>query len=112
MKTIVSAFFILLALSSSASKPDALYSTEQTPTVFEGYDYANFKLKYLVTEGYSLSDRYSYEIIIIDSLMILNFRCPKNDDWDFIQFQKQMILEDEQLERIKWVVKKQGCQKN
>lgn len=91
---------MFLTLSSYALKD------ESVNTIFDGYEYANFKLKYSLTEGYSLNYRYAYSIVIVDSLMILNFQCPKNDDWDFIQYQKQTILKDSQLERIKWVVKK------
>ena len=100
MKIILYSLFILFTLNSNASK------NETSNTIFEGYESATFKLKYLVTEGYSISDRYEYEIIIVDSLLILNFHCPKNDDWNFIEYQKHMILHDEQLERIKWVLKK------
>lgn len=48
--------------------------------VFDSTVKAKFKLNYYHTEGYSLKDRYSYEVIILDSLIILNFKCPKNDD--------------------------------
>jgi hypothetical protein len=78
-------------------------STKQTNSVFEGYEYANFKLNYFQTEGYSTRDRYWYEIIIVDSLLILNFNSPQNDDWNYISYQKQIILYEE-LENIKQVV--------
>lgn len=78
-------------------------STEQGYNIFDGYEYANFKLDYFHTEGYSTGDRYWYEIIIIDSLLILNFNSPQNDDWNYISYQKQIILYEE-LENIKQVV--------
>jgi hypothetical protein len=62
---------------------------------------AKFKVNYFNTEGYSHGDRHWHEIIIIDSLLILNFRSPYNDDWSYINYQKQEILDKETLADIK-----------
>ena len=62
--------------------------------VFKGAENASVKINYYHTDGYSHKDRYWYEIIIIDSLMILNFQSPDNDDWDYINYQKQMVIDD------------------
>ena len=73
--------------------------------VFDSTVKAKFKLNYYHTEGYSLKDRYSYEVIILDSLIILNFKCPKNDDQNYINYQKQSEISYEQLDSIKTILK-------
>ena len=71
-----------------------------TKQVFKDAPNAKFKLDYYHTAGYSTGDRYWYEILIIDSLLILNFKSPHNDDWNYINYQKQEILTSETLSEI------------
>lgn len=80
---------------------DSVEIDTTTMNVFEQAPNAKLKLDYYHTDGYSSGNRYWYEIIIIDSLMILNFQSPDNDDWNYINYQKQVVLEDETLTRIK-----------
>lgn len=120
MKILFYSLLILQVLNSCNSKSDfvteenlsekvvtdttdieVLDSTNQTKDVFEGFEYAKFKLDYYHNEGYSLGDRYWYEIIIIDSMLVLYFDCPLNDDWNYIHYHKSLILSDSQLESIK-----------
>ena len=68
--------------------------------VFELTSNANFKLDYYHTDGYSTGDRYWYEVIIIDSLIIFNFKSPDNDDWDYINYQKHIIIDADSLNSI------------
>ncbi len=79
---------------------------EESLNVFEEFPNAKFKLDYYHTDGYSHSDRFWYELIIIDSLLILNFECPQNDDWEFVTYQKQHLLTQEELTQIKRFVAK------
>ncbi|MBD81560.1 MAG: hypothetical protein CL840_21760 [Crocinitomicaceae bacterium] len=66
---------------------------------FKGSFEASFKLDYYNSTGYSFRDRYWYEVIILDSLVILNFKSPDNDDWDYVSYQKRFVLgPDEQKE--------------
>ena len=69
--------------------------------VFEEAPSAKFKLNYYHTDGYSNKGRYWYEVIIIDSLLILNFKSPDCDDWNYINYQKRMVMEDEVVEKLK-----------
>jgi len=68
--------------------------------VFEQASDFQFKLDYYHTDGYSTGDRYWYEVIILDTLLILNFNSPDNDDWDYINYQKQVVIERDSLEKI------------
>ncbi|MBI1184059.1 hypothetical protein GC194_07300 [bacterium] len=74
--------------------------------VFKGLESASVKIDYYRTIGYSYGDRYWYEIIIIDSLMLLNFQSPDNVDWDYIKYQKQVVLEDSVVKRVLLALKK------
>ncbi len=69
-------------------------------SVFEQTSDFHFKLDYYHTDGYSTGDRYWYEVIILDTLLIFNFNSPGNDDWDYINYQKQVIIERDSLEKI------------
>ena len=74
--------------------------------VFKGAEKSKYKIDFYHSEGYSTHDRYSYEIIILDSLMILNFSSPGNDDWNYIKYQKQIVLDDSTLQTVKYVIQK------
>lgn len=73
--------------------------------VFKNTDGISFKLNYYLTEGYSTGDRYNYEIIILDSFMILNFNSPDNDDWNYVSYQKQLYIDDSTLSTVKSKIK-------
>lgn len=103
------AFFLLYLLGNSAyaqteSEVEYTYDTAKV-NVFEGVEKASFKLDYYHSEGYSSGSRYWYDIIIVDSLMILNFKSPDIDDWNYVSYQKQVELSDSALSSIKSLVK-------
>ncbi len=81
-----------------------------TVNVFEQAPNAKFKLDYYHTDGYSTNNRYWYEILIIDSLLILNFHSPANDDWNYINYQKQIVLEEDIVVEIKQAIETLGIQ--
>lgn len=68
--------------------------------VFGQLPAGKFKLDYYHTDGYSSGNRYWYEIIIVDTLLIFNFKSPSNDDWDYINYQKQSIIDSDSLKNI------------
>ncbi len=76
--------------------------------VFEGAENASLRIDYYHTDGYSHGDRYWFEVIIIDSLMILNFQSPENSDWDYIKYQKQLVLEDSTIKQLLQTIKSSG----
>lgn len=75
---------------------------------FEGAGNLSFKLDYYHTEGISTSDRFWYEIMVLDSLVILNFKSPESDSWNFISYQKRMIINDSALAALRRSVKMLG----
>ncbi|MFA7326637.1 MAG: hypothetical protein WC121_08240 [Candidatus Kapaibacterium sp.] len=83
-----------------------------TKKVFKQAPNATFKVDYFHTDGYSLFDRYWYEIIIIDSSLILTFESPMNDDWNYIKYQKRLILNEDALLRIKIVLSQAKLEQN
>lgn len=68
--------------------------------VFEQMPSGKFKLDYYHTDGYSIGNRYWHEVIIIDSLLIFNFKSPNNEDWDYINYQKTTIIDQDSLNNI------------
>jgi hypothetical protein len=76
--------------------------------VFNGADNYSFKLDYYHTEGYSSRDRYWYEVMVLDSLVILNFQSPKNESWNYISYQKRMVISDSTLSAFKSSIKTFG----
>lgn len=103
------AFFFLYLLGNSAyaqTEYEVEYTYDTTKVnVFEGVEKASFKLDYYHSEGYSSGARYWYEIIIVDSLLILNFKSPDIDDWNYVSYQKQVELSDSALSSIKSLIK-------
>ena len=63
-----------------------------------------FKLNYSHTDGYSNSNRYWFTINITGSLMTLTFKSPENEDWNYINYQKKIVLKDQDLANIKRTV--------
>ena len=68
---------------------------------FKKYKKAKLIVEYYFTDGWSNLDRYSYEIIIIDSLLMLAFESPKTDSYEPVSFQKKTVLTNSQLDSLK-----------
>ena len=100
--------FVLTFAQAQKGEPnfDSVDIDTSHVNAFEGAEKLKYKIDYYHSEGYSSKDRYSYEIIILDSLMILNFWSPSNDDWNYINYQKQIVLDDSTLETVKSVIHK------
>ena len=69
------------------------------------YKKASFIADYYFTDGWSRSDRYSYEIVITDSLLTLNFNSPKSDSYKHIVLNKKRILTKNELNNLKQTIK-------
>jgi hypothetical protein len=69
------------------------------------YKKASFIADYFFTDGWSRSDRYSYEIIVTDSLLTLNFNSPKSDSYKHVVFNKKKILNKNELNNLKQIIK-------
>lgn len=113
-------FLAVLALSCSPKKettriqkskfdstfyPEQKKDIEESLGVFGQFENAKFKLDYYHNEGYSTGNRYWYEIIVIDSLLVLYFDSPQNDDWNNVHYHKSLILMQNEVKMIQNEVK-------
>ena len=87
---------------------DSVRLDTSTINVFKGAETARVKIDYYHSSGYSLKDRYWYEVVIIDSLVILNFQSPDNDDWNYINYQKQVVVDDSIINNLLSTIKSAG----
>lgn len=71
----------------------------------EKFPEATIILDYYHSSGISLGDRIEYEIILVDTLLITGFSSPESDDYRYVEYQKRSLISQEQLARIKEVVK-------
>jgi hypothetical protein len=83
--------------------------------LFPGYENAGLIIDYFSTNGYSHGDRYKFEIIIIDSLLMVTFVAPGTDSFNEISYEKRTILSkkdvlniQKRLEKAKLTLKWQG----
>ncbi|HEX4373145.1 MAG TPA: hypothetical protein VHZ50_07585 [Puia sp.] len=76
-----------------------------TEDYFADYKNAKLTIDYYFTDGWSTIDRYSYEIIVIDSLFMIAFSSPESDSYKYISYQKKFLLSDLQLDTIKLALK-------
>jgi hypothetical protein len=71
---------------------------------YPGYENANFILDYFFTDGISNGDRYLFEIVIIDSNLMVAFRSPETETYNKISYEKKTYLRPGQLDSIKAMV--------
>ena len=92
----------LVAYSSFGQQPTSTYQYEPvTEDYFKGYKKAKLKLDYYFTDGSSTGNRYVYELVLVDSLLLLAFDSPQTDDYTYISYQKRLLLSSSQLTAIK-----------
>lgn len=87
---------------------DSVRLDTTTINVFKGAEKARVKIDYYHSSGYSHKDRYWYEVVIIDSLVILNFQSPNNDDWNYINYQKQVVVDEGTINKLLSTIKSAG----
>ena len=73
---------------------------------FKDYKKAKFIVDYYFTDGSSTGNRYSYEIIVADNLLMLNFNSPKTDDYKYVAYNKQNFLDNSDITNLKRIIKK------
>ncbi len=91
---LVTATFVCISIYAQSFDSEDVKIDTSTINVFEGAENNKIKIDYYHTSGYSSGNRYWYEVIILDTLAILNFKSPSNDDWNYINYQKQKIIDD------------------
>jgi hypothetical protein len=92
----------LAAYPSLGQQATGTYQYEPvTEDYFKGYKNAKLKLDYYFTDGSSTGNRYVFELVLVDNLLMLSFDSPQTDDYAYISYQKKILLSDSQLTAIK-----------
>lgn len=65
--------------------------------LFAEYENAELKIDYFLSEGISYSERYTCEIIVIDTMIMMAFESPETEDLNKIYFEGKLGLTKKQL---------------
>ena len=71
-------------------------------------DYKNAKLivNYYCSDGTSITNRYSYEVVVIDSTLMLGFDSPETEALGYISYEKKQMLTHAQFQTLKDILVK------
>jgi hypothetical protein len=73
--------------------PDNVFEYEPlSKDPFKEYKNANLIIDYYVSDGWSTSDRHSYEIIVIDNQIMFGFGSPQSDSHREVRYEKKIAL--------------------
>jgi hypothetical protein len=75
---------------------------------YKSFPNAKLIVDYYYTNGISNGDRYSYEIILVDSLLMFGFSSPETEDYNYIFYNKKQLLTAKQVNSIKSVLVSAG----
>ncbi|HXB11792.1 MAG TPA: hypothetical protein VNZ45_07395 [Bacteroidia bacterium] len=69
-------------------------------------DYKNAKLivNYFCSDGISVTNRYSYEIVVIDSTLMMGFDSPETEALGYISYEKRQMLTHSQFQALKAIL--------
>lgn len=63
-----------------------------TQDYFADYPHAKLIVNYYCSDGWSATDRYDFEVVLIDSLLMLGFESPETESLRYISYQKKTIV--------------------
>ena len=75
---------------------------------FAEYKYAGFIMDYYCSDGWSVTDRYTYEVVVIDSLLMVGFDSPETGAMHYISFQKKTIIPPDETDTLKNILGRAG----
>jgi len=75
---------------------------------FADYGYAKLIVNYYCSDGWSVNNRYSFEVIVIDSMLMLGFDAPETESMRYISYQKKTILTEAEVDTLKNVIGRAG----
>lgn len=78
--------------SSLLGDDTIVYNRVSPSTVFPGYDTDNLVIDYFYSFGFSTIDRYSYELVLVNSLLTVNFNSQGTENFNHISYQKEIYL--------------------
>ncbi|AEW02210.1 hypothetical protein A4D02_34605 [Niastella koreensis] len=109
---VILSVFSKIALGQTADSVDinikSIIYKPLTENNYKAFPNAKLIIDYYYTNGISYGDRYSYEIILIDSLFMVAFDSPQTDGYNYISYQKKQLLTDEQANSIRAVLVSAG----
>lgn len=63
-----------------------------TEDYFSDYKGAKLIVDYYCSDGWSISDHYSYQVVLVDSLLMLGFYSPETEGLRYISYEKKILL--------------------
>jgi len=109
MNKIIAIFIVTLFFRAGLCQASSDYEIQYDPVgnnLFPGYDNAKLVVDYFYTEGISNSERYSYEIIVVDNMLMLSFRSPETEDYYKINFKTKRTLTKKQTASLSSVLRR------
>jgi hypothetical protein len=79
-----------------------------TQDYFADYSHATLIVNYYCSDGWSISNRYSFEVVLIDSVLMLGFDSPETESMRYISYQKKTILSPDRVDTIKNILGRAG----
>ena len=72
---------------------------------FDDSKKANLFIKYNYSDSKSIIDGYSYDIVIVDSLLTVRFNSSNTDSFNYIDYKKIIILDSITIDSLKNIIK-------
>jgi len=72
-----------------------------TEDYFADYKDAKLIMNYYCSEGWSINDRYTYEVVLIDSLLMLGFYSPETESLRYISYEKKIYISSAMVDTMK-----------
>lgn len=101
-------FLMLVSVARVSAQTDSadinikdIHYEPVTEDYFSDYKYAKLIVNYYCSDGWSANDRYSYEVVLIDSLLMVGFDSPETEGMNYISFQKKTIIPEALVDTIK-----------
>ena len=89
------------AVKNNLFTKDSITYEAANNTYFEKYANTNLFIKYYFSDNKSWGDKYTYEIILTDSLLTLKFYSTMSDSYFYTNYEKRQILNKFVLDSIK-----------
>lgn len=79
-----------------------------TQDYFADYPHAKLIVNYYCSDGWSATNRYNYEVVLIDSLLMLGFESPETDEMRYISYQKKTVVPQAFVDSVKNLLGRAG----
>ncbi len=79
-----------------------------TENYFSEYKNARLIANYYCSKGLTDNDRYSYEVVVIDSVLMCGFDSPETESMNYISYQRKQLLTSSQKNALRNVLDNAG----